>query len=79
MWESWGSSVSVVSDYRLDDRVRSPAETKEFSSNLCVHTGSEAHPASCTMGTEGPFRGAKARPGRKADHSPSSRAEVKDV
>jgi hypothetical protein len=32
-----GSSVSIVSGYRLDDRaiqVRSPAETKDFSSNL---------------------------------------------
>jgi hypothetical protein len=29
-----------------------------FSSSLCVHTGSEAHPASCTMGTGGPFPGA---------------------
>jgi hypothetical protein len=26
-----------------------------FSSNLCVKTGSEAHPASCTMGIRGPF------------------------
>jgi hypothetical protein len=62
-----------VSDYRLDYRaigVRSPAEAKDFSSSLCVQTGSEVHPASCTMGTGGPFPGAKARPGRDADHSP---------
>jgi hypothetical protein len=45
-----GSSVSIVSGYGLDDRaVRFPAEAKDFSSNLC------AHPASCTMGTGGPF------------------------
>jgi hypothetical protein len=25
----------------------------------CFHTGSEAHPASCTMGTGGPFPGLK--------------------
>jgi hypothetical protein len=65
-----------VSDYGLDDRaieVRSPAKAKDFSS---VQTGSEAHPASCTMGTGGPFPGGKARPGRDADHSPSSSAEV---
>jgi hypothetical protein len=43
---------------------------KDFSSNLCVQTGSEAHPASCPMGTGGPFPGGKARPGRDADHSP---------
>jgi hypothetical protein len=51
---SRGSSVSIVSDYGLDDRpieVRSPAGAKDFSSNLCVQIGSEAHPASCTMGT----------------------------
>jgi hypothetical protein len=67
-----------VSDYRLDDRaigVRSPSGAKDFSSNLCVQTGSGAQPASCTMGTGGPFPGAIARPGREADHSPSS-AEV---
>jgi hypothetical protein len=46
---------------------------KDFSSNLCIQTGSEAHPASCTMGTRGSFPGAKARPGRDADHSPPSR------
>jgi hypothetical protein len=48
------SSGSIVSDYGLDDRtieVRSPAGAKDFSSNLCVQTGSGAHPASCTMGT----------------------------
>jgi hypothetical protein len=31
--------------------VRSPAKARGFSSNLCVQTGSGAHPASCTMGT----------------------------
>jgi hypothetical protein len=55
-------SVSIVSDYGLDDRaigVRSPAVAKDFSSNLCVQTGSEANPASCTIGTGGSFPGAK--------------------
>jgi hypothetical protein len=33
--------------------VRSPAGEKDFSSNLCFHTGSGAHPASCTTGTGG--------------------------
>jgi hypothetical protein len=28
---------------------------KDFSSSLCVQTGSGAHPASCTMGTGGSF------------------------
>jgi hypothetical protein len=77
-WES-GSSGSIVSDYGMDDRaigVRSPAGAKDFSSNLCVQTGSGAHPASCTKGTGGPFPGGKARPGRDADHSPPPSAEV---
>jgi hypothetical protein len=59
---SRGSSVGIVSDYGLDDQaigVRSPAGTKDFSSSLCDQTGSEAQPASCTMGTGGPFPGAK--------------------
>jgi hypothetical protein len=76
---SRGSSVRIVSDYGLNDRaieVRSPAEAKDFSFSFCVQTGSVAHPASCTMGTGGPFPGAKARPWRDADHSPPSSAEV---
>jgi hypothetical protein len=76
---SRGSSGSIVSDYGLDDRairVRSPAGAKDFSYSLFVQTGSEAHPDSCTMGTEGHFPGTKARPGRDADHSPPSSAEV---
>jgi hypothetical protein len=73
------SSGSIVSDYGLDDRaigVRSPAGKKDFSLSSCVQTGSGAHPGSCTMGTGGPFPGGKARPGRDADHSPPSSAEV---
>jgi hypothetical protein len=60
------SSVSIVSDYGLDDRVigvRSSVGAKDFSSILCVQTGSGAHPASCTMGTGGPFPGGKSAAG----------------
>jgi hypothetical protein len=67
------SSGSIVSDYGLDDQtigVRSPAGAKDFSSILCVQTGSGAHPASSFP------RGYKARPRRDADHSPPSSAEV---
>jgi hypothetical protein len=39
-----------------------------------VQTGVGAHSASCTMGTES-FPGVE-RPGRGADHSPASSAEV---
>jgi hypothetical protein len=49
------SSGSIVSDYGLDDRaigVRSPAGAKNFSSILCVQTGSGAHPVSCPMGVK---------------------------
>jgi hypothetical protein len=73
------SSVSIVSDYGLDDRAigdRSPAGVKDFSSILCVQTGSGAHPASCPTGTGGPFPGGKDRPGRDVYHSPPSSAEV---
>jgi hypothetical protein len=45
---------------------------------VCVQTGSGAHRASCTMGTGGPFPGAKARPGRDADHASPSSAEVEN-
>jgi hypothetical protein len=77
-----GSSVSIVSGYRgwttgpskFDPRHR----RKDFSSSLCVQTGSGAHPASCTMDTEGPFPGANARPRRDADHSPAFSAEFEN-
>jgi hypothetical protein len=58
--------------------VRSLVEGKDFCSILCVQTRSEPQPASCTMGTEGPFPGDKARPGRDSDHSPPSSAEDKN-
>jgi hypothetical protein len=77
--KSWGSSVSIVSGYGLDDRtieVRSPAEARDFSSNLCVQTSSGAHSDSCTTGNGGSFLGDKAWPGRDADHSPPCSAEV---
>jgi hypothetical protein len=72
-----GAGVSQsVAGYRFDNRatgVWSQAEAKDFSSSLCVQTSSEAHPASYPMGT-----GGKAQPGREADHSPPSGAEVKN-
>jgi hypothetical protein len=75
------SSGSIVSDYGLEDRaigVSSPAGAKDFSSNLCVQTGSGAHSVSSTMGTGGLFPGDKARLGRDADHSPPCSAEVEN-
>jgi hypothetical protein len=69
-----------VSDYGLDDRaigVRSPAGEKDFYSSLCVQTGSEAHRL-LYNGYRGSFPRGKARPGRDADHSPPSSAEVEN-
>jgi hypothetical protein len=50
---------------------------EEFSLLLSTQTGSGAHPASYPMGTGGAVPGVK-RPGREADHSPPSSAEVKN-
>jgi hypothetical protein len=73
------SSGSTESDYGLDDLaigVRSPAGAEDFTSILCVQTGSGAHPASCPMGTGGPFPGGKSAAGRDADHLPPSSADI---
>jgi hypothetical protein len=78
-FRSRSNSVSIVSDYGLDDRAIEfdPRQgRKDFYSNLCFQTGSEAHPASCAMGTGVLSPGGKARPGRDANHSPFSSAEV---
>jgi hypothetical protein len=49
-----------------------------FFSSHCVQNSSEAHPASYPVGTGSSFPGSKARPGRDADHSSPSNAEVKN-
>jgi hypothetical protein len=74
---SRGSSGSIVSDYGLDDRGSIPDRGRGFSSSLCVQIGYGAHPSCYQMSTGGSFPGGKARPGRDADHSPASSAEVK--
>jgi hypothetical protein len=74
---SRGSSVSIVSTGWTME-VRFPTGAEDFSSRPCVQTGSGANPASYPMGTGGPFPGGKARPGRDADHSPPSSAEVRN-
>jgi hypothetical protein len=66
-----------VSDYGLDDRGSIPGRAEDFSSSSCVQTGAGAHPATYPMGTGCPFPGGRARPGRDADLSPPSSAEVK--
>jgi hypothetical protein len=65
------SSVSMVSDYRLDDRGLIPGRGKgSFLLASCVQISSEAHPDSYPVGTGGPF------PGRNADHSLPFSVEV---
>jgi hypothetical protein len=66
----------LTTDWTSGDR--SPTEAEDFFSRLCVHAGSGAHPVSCKISTGGPFPGGKARPGRDADHSPPSSAEIKN-
>jgi hypothetical protein len=73
-----GVAVSIVTDYGLDDRGSIPRQRQRIFLLASVQTGSGTHPASYSMGTGGPFPGGKARPGRDADHSPSSSVEVKD-
>jgi hypothetical protein len=67
-----------VSDYRLDDRASIPGRGEGFSCNLCVQTSSKAHPASYPMSSGGTSPGCKARPGRDANHSLPSSADVKN-
>jgi hypothetical protein len=45
---------------------------------ICVNVGVVRRPASSPMGTREFFSGVK-RPGREADHSPPSSAEVKNA
>jgi hypothetical protein len=57
------SSVSVVTGYRLDDRmigVRFPAGAGSFSLRHHVQTDSGAHPASYPIGTRSSFLGCRA-------------------
>jgi len=67
------SSVGIATRYRLDvPGIEYLVGGARFSAP--VQTGPGAQPASCTMGT-GSFPRVK-RPGRGADHPPSTSAEV---
>jgi hypothetical protein len=68
-----------VSDYGLYGRGSIPDGGRGFFLQPLrpAQTCCGAHPASCTVGTGGSFPGGKARPGRDADRSPPSSAEVK--
>jgi hypothetical protein len=72
------SSAGISLSYGLDDRgsrVRFPGGgARNFSLYHRVENGSVAHPASYPTASS---LGVK-RPGREADHSPQTSAEVKD-
>jgi hypothetical protein len=68
------SSVGIATDYGLDDQM---IWVGNFSLRHRVQSGSGAHPASYAMGMGALSLGLK-RPGREADHSPPSIAEVKE-
>jgi hypothetical protein len=63
---------------RPGDRGSFPGRRKTTFPPASVQISSRAQPASCTMGTGGPFPGCKARPERKADLSNKSGADVKN-
>jgi hypothetical protein len=69
----YGSRVSSVSTTGWTTR-RSGFDPRQGQRIFPLASG--AHPAYCPMGTGGPFPGGKKRPGRDADHSPLSSAEV---
>jgi hypothetical protein len=71
MW-SRDSSVGIATCYGLDGP---GVESRWGRCSPPVHTGSEVHPASYTMGT-GSVSGVK-RQGRGVDHPPPSTVEVK--
>jgi hypothetical protein len=71
------SSVSIALGYGLDDGgswVQFLARAGNFPLHHCIQTGSGAHPASHS----GALPLGVKRPGREADHSPPSSAEVKE-
>jgi hypothetical protein len=75
---SWGSSVSIVSDYRLNDRGSIPAEAKDFplATVSVLAPRITQRPVRWVPGIL--YNGGKARLGRGSDHSPPSSAEVKN-
>jgi len=67
-----GSSVGIATELRPAQSGFKSRWGRDFPS---VQTDPGAHPASFKMGT-GSFPGGKVRPGRAADHSPTSSAAV---
>jgi hypothetical protein len=79
--KSGGSLVGTWTGYGLDDRgseVRFPVTAANFPLLHRVQIDSGTHPASYPM-SSGRFSPGVKRPGREADHSLTSRDEVKNV
>jgi hypothetical protein len=75
------SVAMIATGYKLDDRsssIRFPARARNFSLLHRGQTGCGFQPVSYPVGSGGSFPGVK-RPGREADHSPPSSAEVKNA
>jgi hypothetical protein len=53
IWNGYSQHSVRLHTRRWGDRGSILGRNEDFSSSLCVQTGSEAHPASCTMGTGG--------------------------
>jgi hypothetical protein len=71
------SSVGIAMAYRVYDRASFPCRGKRFLL-YSVQIGCGSHAASYPVGTRGFLTGGK-WPGREADHSAPSSAEVKNV
>jgi hypothetical protein len=67
-----------VSDYGLDDRGSIPDRGRGFFLQPLRPDRLWGQPSLLYSGYRGSFPGGKARPGRDADHSPESSAEVKN-
>jgi hypothetical protein len=79
--ESRDSSVGITTGSGLDDRpssVQFPVRAGNFSLHHRVQNGSGAHPASYPV-VPGDLSLEVKRPGREANHSPPSSAEVKNA
>jgi hypothetical protein len=71
------SSVSIVSDCGLDDQGLIPDRSKIFFFQPLRPDRLWGPPSFLFNGYRGSFPRGKARPGRDADHSPPSSAEIK--
>jgi hypothetical protein len=76
LWPSFLSLFFLIF-IRYPNSALIPDRGRGFFLQPLVQTSSGAHPASYTISTGGFFPGGKAWPGRDADHSPPSSAEVK--